>query len=69
MKSHKGEWLTNTPRSIKGFWPRRDAKLSEGLPQATETFTQEQLMERKIVGVYLDEDIDEGIKSRKLIWK
>jgi hypothetical protein len=63
----KGDWVTNTPRSIKGYWPRRDAVLVEGPPHATDTFTTEQLQEKRIVGIYLDEDIPEGIHSRKII--
>ena len=63
----KGEWVTNVPRSVKGYWPRRDAKYSQGDPKGSDKFPVEKLKELKIVGVYLDEDIPDGIKSRRLL--
>ena len=63
----KGDWVNNVPRNIRGYWPRRDAEYYQGDPKGSETITVEELKERKIVGVYLNEDIPEGIKSRKLI--
>lgn len=65
----KGDWVTNFPRSLKGYWPRRDAKLVEGPPKATFAHTVEELQGRKLIGIYLDEDIPAGIKSRDLLSK
>lgn len=67
MQSHKGEWLTNHPRTYRGWFPRRDAKMVDGPPKATDKYTVDELLAMKQVGVYLDEDIEDGIKSRKLI--
>ena len=60
-------WLTNHPRTYKGWFPRRDVKLKDGPPKATDTYSVEEFEEKRIVGVYLDEDIPEGIKSRPYI--
>lgn len=66
--SNKGDWITNVPKNIKSLWPRRNVKMVQGEPKATETFSVDDLKSRGIVGAYLDEDIPEGIKSRELIW-
>lgn len=61
--TNKGDWLMNFPRSIKGLRMRR-AKLKEGEPYPTKMFTTEELKEKKIVGIYLDEDCPDGYYSR-----
>ena len=63
----KGDWLTNHPRSIKGWWPRRDVKIYQGRPKATDTFTVEQLEGMGQVGAYLAEDVPEGTNNKSLI--
>ena len=63
----KGDWITNNAGHIAGYWPRRDALIVEGPPRATHKYTVEELQGQKIVGLYLDEDIPQGIKSRELL--
>ena len=63
----KGTWLTNHPRSYRGWFPRRDVKLRDGVPRATDTYFSCELIEKGIVGVYLDEDVPEGIENRPII--
>lgn len=63
----RGDWVTNIKGDMRGYWPRRDARYSEGPPMATDTYTREELEGRKIRGLYLDEDIPEGVKSRPII--
>lgn len=76
----KGDWVTNFPRSLKAMWPRRDAKLVEGpavLPPAggpkdyqhrsLKCDAREFMQRRNYIGVYLDEDIPEGYRSRKIL--
>ena len=62
---YKGEWLTNVPRTYKSWHPRRELKLVDGPPKVvSENFDLDYLTSRKIVGVYLDEDVPEGIENR-----
>ena len=63
----KGTWLTNHPRTYRGWFPRRDALMYDGPPKATEAYTSEELAEKRIVGVYLNEDVPEGIKDRPML--
>lgn len=78
----KGDWVTNFPRSLKAMWPRRDAKLIEGPaklppPGGREEYlhkgrlfcAREFMLRRSYIGVYLDEDIPEGYRSRKILMR
>ena len=62
-----GEWVTNNVGHLMGYWPRRDAKFREGPPKATWRYTAQELLDMGLKGVYLDEDVPEGIKSRELL--
>ena len=67
---YKGEWLTNVPRTYKSWNPRRELKLVDGPPKVvSENFDLDYLTSRKIVGVYLDEDVPEGVENRPWITK
>lgn len=57
-RNRKGDWITNVPRSIKTFWPRRKCLYYEGPPHETDAYSQKTLIEMNIVGVYLAEDIE-----------
>lgn len=63
----RGEWVTNLGGSEDAHWPRRDARYKEGPPAAYGDRSQSDLAARGIRGLYLDEDIPEGIKSRPII--
>lgn len=67
MKSFKGDWVTSMPGSLKAYWPRRDTKFTEGPPKATNHYSVGELSAMRIVGIYLDEDIEEGLVSRPLL--
>lgn len=62
-----GDWVTNHPRTLKAYWPRRQAEYKEGPPKETEVYTQEELSNSNIIGIYLAEDIEDGLKSRPII--
>jgi hypothetical protein len=67
--TEKGEWVANNPDSIMSYWPRRDAALREGTPNATFRYTVQELLDMNFVGIYLDEDIPEGLLSREILDK
>ena len=63
----KGTWLTNHPRTHRGWFPRRDARMRDGIAKPTEEMSVQDLESRFIVGVYLDEDVPEGIENRPML--
>jgi len=63
----KGDWVSNAVGSIRSLYPRRKAALVQGPPMATHRYTEAELREKRIIGVYLDEDIPEGYRSRPII--
>ncbi len=54
----KGDWVTNHPVSIKGWWPRRTAKYKEGRPKPTLDFSVEDFESKGYIGIYLDEEVE-----------
>lgn len=62
----QGHWLTNNPKTIKSWYPRRAVKLYEGDPKATDTYSVDELKSMGIVGIYLDEDLEVCIKELPL---
>ena len=60
---NKGTWLTNNPKTMKSWYPRRAVMLYEGDPKATDTYTVEELKKQGLVGIYLGEDLNVDIKS------
>lgn len=63
----KGDWITNNPRGIKAWFPRRACKVVEGEPRPSQQYGTEYLKSRGIVGIYLDEEIDCDYKELPLI--
>jgi len=57
-RQNKGDWLTNNPKTIHSWWPRRAVKMKQGPPKATESKSQEDLIKMGLVGIYLDEDLE-----------
>jgi len=49
----RGQWLTNHPKSIKGYWPRRAVPLVEGPPQGVSDTDTADCEEAGYVGIYL----------------
>jgi len=62
----RGSWVTNTPKTIKGYWPRRVADFVEGPPKATKSYSVEELTALELVGVYLGEDLEVPLKALPL---
>ena len=54
---HKGDWLTNNPKTIRSWYPRRSVKMVEGKPKETGEYTVEELESKGMIGIYLDEDL------------
>ena len=54
---HKGDWVTNNPKSIKSYWPRRAVELKEGRAVLNCPW-----QDFEAVGVYLDQDIVAPLK-------
>jgi len=64
----KGTWVTNIPKGgLRAQYPRRLAKYKLGEPFATISFSTEELEELGLEGMYLDEDVPEGLKSRPMV--
>ena len=55
----RGDWITNNPKTIKSWWPRRKTKYKEGPPKETSTYTVEDLKFMGYIGIYLDEDVED----------
>jgi hypothetical protein len=60
----KGEWLTNHPKSIQGYWPRRAILIREGqTPQQRLAYAAQVLegmtipSDGGLVGIWLDQDL------------
>ena len=47
-------WITNHPKSIQGFWPRRTCEYFEGLPQKTYKYSVEEFIEMGYIGIYVN---------------
>jgi hypothetical protein len=55
----KGDWITNHVGSLKSFWPRRNVLYKEGPPKKSSVFSEEELTRQGILGIYLDEDVED----------
>jgi hypothetical protein len=55
----EGTWLTNNPKTILSWYPRRAVLLREGSPKATSEYTVEEFKAMGMVGIYLDEDVED----------
>lgn len=65
--SKTGDWVTNHPGSMRGWWPRRaGVSYQEGPPSATHQFTADELSARGMVGIYLAADCPDYLE-RELI--
>jgi hypothetical protein len=64
-KKLKGAWMTNNPKSLLSWYPRRAVLLREGSPKATSEYTVEEFKAMGMVGIYLDEDV-EDLSSMKM---
>lgn len=49
---HARDWVTNHPKSIKGYWPRRAVPLMEGAPKLADGYEGS-----KLVGIYLADNL------------
>lgn len=52
-------WITNHPKPIQSFWPRRATDYVEGRPKATEKFSEKELEEQGLIGIYVDISAEE----------
>jgi hypothetical protein len=57
-KSNKGDWITNHPKPFESFWPRRTCKYKVGKPKGNFAISSEELEIIGLIGIYLDEDVD-----------
>ena len=55
----KGSWMTNNPKTLLSWYPRRAVLLREGSPKATSEYTVEEFEAMGIIGIYLNEDIED----------
>ncbi len=58
MKFKKGDWITNHPKSLKSFWPRRPIFYLEGKPKETFKYSVEDFLNMDYIGIYAGEDVD-----------
>jgi hypothetical protein len=57
MIIQKGEWLTNHPKPLNSFWPRRPITYVEGDPKETSKYSVEDLIAMDYIGIYSGEDV------------
>ena len=55
-------WVTNHPKPIEGFWPRRVCEYTEGPPKATYKHSIEEFEAMGYIGIYVDMDRKDYIK-------
>ena len=68
QKSKELYFVTNHPKPIQSFWPRRaGVNYFEGEPKSTDTFSQNELRERGIIGIYSDVPREET-RIHRLVW-
>lgn len=62
-------WITNHPKPIESFWPRRkDVVYTEGeVVEASETFPKRRLEELGYIGIYADVESREEYYKKELI--
>mgnify|MGYP000423423815 CR=1 FL=1 len=66
MKVNKGDWISNQPKTIKSYWPRRSVKIVEGEPKLLTEWVKDYNVDNPLVGIYLDEDLDKPLKEYPL---
>ena len=62
----RGDWITNHPKPIESFWPRRTCKYIEGLPKKTDHYSVEEFISMGYIGIYLDEDVEDYYSLTKV---
>lgn len=57
--TRSGDWVTNHPGGLVGFWPRREGvRYFASIPMPTHMYKSEALLSQGIVGIYLAEDVE-----------
>lgn len=62
-RQNRGDWLTNNMKTIHSWWPRRGVKMVQGPPKETTKYTVEDFEKMGMIGIYLDEDLENSWES------
>lgn len=61
-------WVTNNPRTILNWWPRRaGVRYREGPPKETHAHTREELEGMGLVGIYIEDMTLEAYRKLPMV--